>query len=75
MKFERESIDGYEKSTELKGMPTFEKWDIEGKDNTVNVLVGKRFIVTVDTDNMPEGSARKIAEGLDLNALANESSK
>jgi hypothetical protein len=75
MKFERESIDGYEKSTELNGMPTFEKWDIEGKDNEVTVLVGKRFIVNVSTDNMPEGSARKIAEGLDFGSLASESSK
>ena len=75
MKFERESIDGYEKSTELNGMPTFEKWDIEGKDNEVTVLVGKRFIVNVSTNNMPEGSARKIAEGLDFGSLASESSK
>lgn len=72
MKFERESSEGYEKSTELNGMPTFEKWNEEGKDNEVTILVGKRFIVNVDTNNMPEGSARKIAEGLNLKALANE---
>lgn len=75
MKFERESSDGYEKSTELNGMPTFEKWQEEGKDNEVTVLVGKRFIVNVSTNNMPEGSARKIAEGLDFGSLASESSK
>jgi hypothetical protein len=75
MKFERESSEGYEKSTELNGMPTFEKWTEEGKDNEVTVLVGKRFIVQVETDEMPEGSARKIAEGMDLSGLAGESSK
>ena len=75
MKFERESSEGYEKSTELNGMPTFEKWNEENKDNEVTVLVGKRFIVQVETDEMPEGSARKIAEGMDLNGLASESSK
>ena len=75
MKFERESSEGYEKSTELNGMPTFEKWNEENKDNEVTVLVGKRFIVSVETDEMPEGSARKIAEGMDLNGLASESSK
>jgi len=75
MKFERESSEGYEKSTELNGMPTFEKWNEENKDNEVTVLVGKRFIVHVETDEMPEGSARKIAEGMDLNGLAGESSK
>ena len=75
MKFERESSEGYEKSTELNGMPTFEKWNEENKDNEVTVLVGKRFIVSVETDEMPEGSARKIAEGMDLSGLAGESSK
>ena len=72
MKFGRESSEGYEKSTELNGMPTFEKWSEENKDNEVTVLVGKRFIVNVRTDGMPEGSARKIAEGLDLDGLARE---
>ena len=75
MKFERESSEGYEKSTELNGMPTFEKWNEEGKDNEVTILVGKRFIVNVQTNEMPEGSARKIAEGMDLGGLAGESSK
>jgi hypothetical protein len=75
MKFERESSEGYEKSTELNGMPTFEKWNEEGKDNEVTVLVGKRFIVSVETNEMPEGSARKIAEGMDFSDLASQGSK
>jgi len=75
MKFQRESSDGYEKSSKLNGMPAFEKWSEENKDNEVTVLVGKRFIVSVRTDGMPEGSARKIAEGLDLSGLAGESSR
>lgn len=75
MKYNRESSEGYEKSTELNGMPTFERWTEEGKDNEVTVLVGKRFIVQVQTNEMPEGSARKIAEGMDLGGLANQSSK
>lgn len=75
MKFERESSEGYEKSTTLNGMPTFEKWNEENKDNEVTVLVGKRFIVNVETDEMPEGSARKIAEGMDFSGLAGESTK
>ena len=75
MKYNRESSEGYEKSTELNGMPTFERWNEEGKDNEVTVLVGKRFIVHVGTNEMPEGSARKIAEGIDLSGLAGEGSK
>jgi hypothetical protein len=75
MKYERESSEGYEKSTELNGMPTFERWSEENKDNEVTVLVGKRFIVHVETNDMPEGSARKVAEGMNLSGLAGESAK
>lgn len=75
MKYNRETSEGYEKSIEVNGMPTFERWNEEGKDNEVTVLVGKRFIVHVETNEMPEGSAKKIAEGIDLSSLASESSK
>lgn len=75
MKYNRESSEGYEKSTEINGHPTFERWNEEGKDNEVTVLVGKRFIVHVETNEMPEGSARKIAEGMDLSSLAKETTK
>lgn len=74
MKYGRESSEGYEKSTELNGMPAFLKWTEENKDNEITVLVGKRFIVTVRTDGMLEGSAAKIAEGMNLSGLAGESS-
>lgn len=75
MKYNRESSEGYEKSTELNGMPTFERWNEEGRDNEVTVLVGKRFIVNVQTNEMAEGSARRIAEGIDMSSLEKESSK
>ncbi len=75
MKYNRESSEGYEKSTEINGSPTFERWNEDGKDNEVTVLVGKRFIVHVETNEMPEGSARKIAEGIDFSGLAKESSQ
>lgn len=75
MKFERETSEGYEKATKLKDMPAFERWTEESKNNEVTVLVGKRFIVQVETDGMSEGSARKIAEGMNLSGLASESTK
>lgn len=73
MKYNRESSEGYEKSTEISGNTTFERWNEDGKDNEVTILVGKRFIVHVETNEMPEGSARKIAESMDLSSLAKES--
>ena len=70
MKFSRESTKGYEKSTKLGDFPAFEKWENADGRNEMTVLVADRFIVTVKTDKLGEGSARKIAEGMDLKKLS-----
>jgi hypothetical protein len=74
MKYERESSDGYEKSTMVSGNPAFEKWNENGMDSEITVLVGKRFIVTARTNGMPEGSAKNIVEGMNLGDLQDEKS-
>ncbi len=64
-----ESTEGYEKSVKIGGYPAFEKWNKSGNSEVV-VLVGDRFIVKADTRGLGEGSAKKIAEDLDLKGLA-----
>jgi hypothetical protein len=46
--YEKETSDGYEKSTKVNGQPGWEKWDSSGKDGELNALVGKRFLVQLD---------------------------
>jgi hypothetical protein len=46
--YERETSNGYEKSTTIAGQPGLEKWNTEGKDGEVSVFVGKRYILTVE---------------------------
>ena len=46
--YEKETSDGYEKSTRVNGQPGWEKWDSSGKDGELNALVGKRFLVQID---------------------------
>jgi hypothetical protein len=46
--YEKETSDGYEKSTKVNGQPGWEKWDSSGKDGELNALVGKRFLVQID---------------------------
>lgn len=46
--YEKETADGYEKSTKVNGEPGWEKWDSSGKDGELNALVGKRFLVQID---------------------------
>ncbi len=46
--YEKETADGYEKSTKVNGEPGWEKWDSSGKDGELNALVGKRFLVQIE---------------------------
>jgi hypothetical protein len=69
--YEKETQSGYEKSTTVAGMPGWEKWDTEGKDGSVNALVGKRFLLSVEGSNVPDVQAlHAIAAKIDMNKLA-----
>lgn len=46
--YEKETSDGYEKSTKVNGEPGWEKWNDSGKDGELNALVGKRFLVQIE---------------------------
>lgn len=46
--YERETEDGYEKSVELSGNPGFEKWNSETKNGELNIVVAKRFLVSLE---------------------------
>ena len=50
--YERETESGYEKSTTVAGQPGWEKWNTGRKDGSVNAFVGKRFILTIEGDNL-----------------------
>ncbi|MDH7515940.1 MAG: hypothetical protein QHI48_08715 [Bacteroidota bacterium] len=72
MKFKRETIDGYEQSITLMDCPAFEKWSVESGVHEVTLLVGKRFIVKVETEGLGEGSGREILKKIDINNLATQ---
>jgi len=46
--YEKETDDGYEKSTTLAGQPGFEKWNDGRKSGELNLVVGKRFLVSLE---------------------------
>jgi hypothetical protein len=52
--YEKESSDGYEKSVNLGGNPGFEKWNSRSKDGELNLVVAKRFLVTIDGNNIAD---------------------
>jgi hypothetical protein len=52
--YEKESTDGYEKSVTVAGHPGFEKWNSRSKDGELNLVVAKRFLVTIDGNNIDD---------------------
>jgi hypothetical protein len=69
--YEKETSDGYEKSTTVHGQPGWEKWNTERKDGAVNAFVGKRFLLTVEGDNVDDVKLlHEIAGRIDMNRLA-----
>ncbi len=52
--YEKETDDGYEKSTTVSGNPGFEKWSESRKEGEVNLVVAKRFLVSVEGDRLTD---------------------
>jgi hypothetical protein len=67
---DKESDSGYEKTVKIKGNPGMETWEKEGKRGRVQVLVGNRFILTVETTNIPSEQVMKVVEALPLDKIA-----
>jgi hypothetical protein len=70
LEIDKETDDGFEKTIKVSGNPGFESWKKGSKRGEVQLLVGKRFIVTVQTTNIPDDQVVKVAEALPLDKLA-----
>jgi hypothetical protein len=52
--YSRESSEGYEKAVAVGGQPAFEKWNSDSKSGELNILVNKRFLVTIEGDEIAD---------------------
>lgn len=69
--YEKESSSGYEKATSFAGNPGFEKWDKDTKDGQIVVVVGDRFLVTIDGDDIGDNKVlQEFVSKVDLSKLA-----
>lgn len=64
------SSTGYEKAATIAGQPGWEKWDSESKRAEVGIIVGRRFLVTVDGSNTDTKTVQDIVGKMDLGKLA-----
>ncbi|MCA1561417.1 MAG: hypothetical protein LC753_02225 [Acidobacteria bacterium] len=69
--YEKETSDGYEKSTTVNGQPGWEKWNAAGKDGELNALVGKRFLVRIEGRQIEDTKVlHDLAGRIDMGKLA-----
>lgn len=68
--YSRESSEGYEKSVSVNGQPAFEKWNDGRKDGELNVLVNKRFLVTIEGNDLVDTKVlHEVAGRMDFSKL------
>lgn len=69
--YSRESSSGYEKATTVGGNPAIEKWNKNSKNAELDVLVGKRFMVTIEGHDVDDAKAiQDFASSINFGAIA-----
>ena len=66
---DKETEDGYEKTTKYKGNKAYEKYDNKSKDGEIAVIVASRFVVTVKGNNVGIDKIKATLEDIDLGRL------
>lgn len=69
-KFKRETSEGYDKGVTIDGNPGVEKYQNDSKRGDLSVIVGKRFIVSIETRGMPADFARTVYGTINTKKLA-----
>lgn len=68
--YEKETESGYEKSIKLGEFPGFEKWDTDNKSGELNLVVGQRFLVTVEGRRLDDAKVlHQFASNVDTTKL------
>ncbi|WP_461131265.1 transposase [Spirosoma aerophilum] len=70
MEVDKETEDGYEKTTKIGDNKAYEKYDNSDKDGEVAVLVNKRFVVSVKGRGVSMDKIKAALEDVDLGKLA-----
>ena len=69
MEVDRESSDGYERTTTIDGYKAYEKYDNSRKQGQISMIVEDRFIVNIEADEIGPKDMRKALDKLNLKAL------
>lgn len=68
--YSERTSEGFRRSVTIKGEPGFEEWNEPGQSGTVTIVVGKRFVVSVDGSGVSGVEPmRALIERVDFGAL------
>jgi hypothetical protein len=64
------SPEGYTKTLTIEGMPGFETFENEGKHGTLWLMVAKRYVLTIETQNQESKDLQEWLKRVDVKKLA-----
>ncbi len=67
--FDRETGNGYEKTTRLDGHKAVEKWNNSSKSGEISVIVGDRFVVSAEGNDVSMDALKDAVRKVDLGKL------
>lgn len=67
---DKETENGYEKTTTYKGNKAYEKYNSKNRDGEMAVIVAKRFVVTVKGRDVEMDKIKETFDDIDLGKLA-----
>ena len=70
VEIDSESGSGYQRTMEHKGHKAFEQYDTKSKDGSFAMLVAKRFLVTIDGDNVDMDDMKDAIDEINIKKLA-----
>lgn len=69
VEIDKETEDGYEKTTKIDGRKAFEKYNNSSKNGEIKIFVGNRMLVEVDGDDLPMETLKEAVEKIDIGKL------
>jgi hypothetical protein len=64
------TAEGYTKTLTIEGMPGFETFENEGKHGTLWLMVAKRYVLTIETQNQEAKDLQEWLKRIDVKKLA-----
>ena len=70
MEIDKDSDNGFERTTKVKGQPGFEQYTNDNKSGQLQVWVNGRFYLNVQTTNLSAEDFKKLADSLPIEKIA-----